>query len=358
MLGSKLSSFLLLALSVVSLASPTPDPSGRSAGKRCEDPVERKNWNKLSKSERKSFTKAVLCLANKPAKYRKHIPGATSRYDEFHGVHVQQGGEIHFVGHFIIWHRYFLLAYEKALREECGWKQGLPYWDWIADVASGDKMDDWEIFDSEYGFGGNGPWMEIPEGQEVFPVPGRTGGGCVPDGPFTTKNFHVGLGPGANASVSNPHCLRRDFSPEIVEYNLVQETWDEVVGQSDYGRFAKRLEAEPSWGMKNIHGGGHFGVGGSLGDMGDAYNSPGDPLFYLHHNNLDRVYWEWQKKDLKKRLWDVSGPIHMFDYANQKGGNVTLDFEINLGPLSGTRKLWELLDIRREGMCYEFEDSD
>jgi tyrosinase len=220
--------------------------------------------NDLSKSDKKSYLKAVQCLGRKPAQYKSFIPGATSRYDEFHGVHVQQGGEIHFVGHFIIWHRYFLMAMEKALREECGWEGGLPYWDWIKDAASDVPMEKWTIFDSKIGFGGNGPWVGIPEGASVFPVPGRTGGmksrpstnilhdvpvltstvgGCVPNGPFTSKDFLVGLGPGTNASVSNKHCLKRDFSPEIVKKNLKQSTWDAVMEQSDYGRFAKRLEA-------------------------------------------------------------------------------------------------------------------
>ncbi|KAF8248047.1 Di-copper centre-containing protein [Wilcoxina mikolae CBS 423.85] len=355
MLGFRITSVLLLALTASFaevFASPTPD-SGKSHS-RCEDPIKRKEWNSLSRSDKKSYIKAVQCLGRKPAKYKSFIPGATSRYDEFHGVHVQQGGEIHFVGHFIIWHRYFLMAMEKALREECGWKGGLPYWDWIKDAASDIPMDKWTIFDPKIGFGGNGPWVEIPEGANVFPVPGRTGGGCVIDGPFTSKDFLVGLGPGTNASVSNLHCLKRDFSPEIVKKNLRQSTWDAVIEQSDYGRFAKRLEAEPNWDMTNLHGGGHFGVGGSLGDMGDAYNSPGDPLFYLHHGNLDRLFWEWQKKDLRRRLTDVSGPIYMFDYNNVKGANITLDFEIGLGPLGKTKKLKELMDIRRKDICYTY----
>jgi tyrosinase len=88
--------------------------------------------------------------------------------------------------------------------------------------------------------------------------------------------------------------------------------------------------------------------------MGDAYNSPGDPLFYLHHGNLDRLFWEWQKRDLRRRLTDVSGPIYMFDYANVKGGNVTLGFEIGLGPLGKMKQLKELMDIRRKDICYTY----
>jgi tyrosinase len=55
----------------------------------------------------------------------------------------------------------------------------------------------------------------------------------------------------------------------------------------------------------NIHGSGHFGVGGVLGQAGNAANSPAEPLFHLHHGNLDRKFWQWQQLDLKTRLHQV-----------------------------------------------------
>jgi len=38
--------------------------------------------------------------------------------------------QIHFTGHFLPWHRSFTHRFERALREECGFKGGQPYWDW------------------------------------------------------------------------------------------------------------------------------------------------------------------------------------------------------------------------------------
>lgn len=61
------------------------------------------------------------------------------------------------------------------------------------------------------------------------------------------------------------------------------------------------------------HGGGHFSVGGMVGEvctskgqvlshswltisqMADMYSSPGDPLFWLHHGMLDNIWNEWQR---------------------------------------------------------------
>jgi len=41
--------------------------------------------------------------------------------------------------------------------------------------------------------------------------------------------------------------------------------------------------------------------------MLDAISSPGDPLFYLHHTWLDKLWWDWQTLDLPVRLQDISG---------------------------------------------------
>ena len=42
--------------------------------------------------------------------------------------------------------------------------------------------------------------------------------------------------------------------------------------------------------------------------MLDSIASPGDPLFYLHHTWLDKVFWDWQALDLPARLTEIGGP--------------------------------------------------
>jgi tyrosinase len=41
--------------------------------------------------------------------------------------------------------------------------------------------------------------------------------------------------------------------------------------------------------------------------MMDVFASPGDPLFYLHHTYLDKIWWQWQSQNLSFRLTEVSG---------------------------------------------------
>jgi tyrosinase len=45
--------------------------------------------------------------------------------------------------------------------------------------------------------------------------------------------------------------------------------------------------------INGIHGSVHIWVGGT---MSDASVSPADPVFWLHHANLDRLWWVWYNR--------------------------------------------------------------
>lgn len=52
--------------------------------------------------------------------------------------------------------------------------------------------------------------------------------------------------------------------------------------------------------------------------MNDPVASPGDPIFYLHHTWLDKVFWDWQALDIPARLEDmgISNLYNVFDPTN------------------------------------------
>jgi len=56
-----------------------------------------------------------------------------------------------------------------------------------------------------------------------------------------------------------------------------------VMAQTTFRPFQRRLE--------NIHGYVHEAVGGTMGGA----SSPADPLFFLHHANIDRIWSQWER---------------------------------------------------------------
>lgn len=75
-----------------------------------------------------------------------------------------------------------------------------------------------------------------------------------------------------------------------------------------------------------------------------------DPLFFLHHANLDRIWWEWQMADPEKRLYEVSGRTSV----DPPYRNVTLEYVLEMGTLAPWVRIREVMDIRRAGLCYEY----
>jgi tyrosinase len=148
------------------------------------------------------------------------------------------------------------------------------YWDEPRDAG---RFASSSVLDPVTGFGGNGAGTLR----------------CITNGPFA--GFVNNLGPGYRTST--PHCINRIVN-DTVSLMSGQAYVDECLAQPNYLSFWPCLELAP-------HVGGHGGVGGL---MTDPIASPGDPLFYLHHTWLDKLFWEWQARDLPARLADISGP--------------------------------------------------
>ncbi|KAG7095503.1 hypothetical protein E1B28_006242 [Marasmius oreades] len=299
----------------------------------------------LSQSQKSDYIKAVKCLQFLPSK--GNITEAKTRFDDFQATHITLADEVHLVGQFLPWHRLLLHIYETALHDECGYRGTSPYWDWTLDVGKGlESFAGSPIFDPIYGFGGNGEDIPGYNGQfhNLSEIPGwtpGTGGGCVKDGPFA--HYNLSLGPGT--SVTN-HCIQRAFTPAF--FSAITPAQVAItLKKPNFELFRIELEGTPVTSAVKIHDGGHFAVNG---EMSNRYSSPGDPLFYLHHASLDRVWWKWQQADLDVRLYQISGRSSV-DPPFQ---NVTLDFQLKSEGLSPLVPLRKVMDTRNEYLCYEY----
>lgn len=191
----------------------------------------RKEYGSLSYEERLDYVNAVKCLQSLPPATPANVSsGARSRFDDFTVVHIQQTLDIHFAGIFPPWHRWFVFSYEKALREECGYKGYQPYWDWPKYAHAPEHS---PIFDgSETSLGGNGefiehegPVIQSPDGETSLQLPPGVGSGKVTMGPFANMTVNLGpvgglnnTAPGPNGGLGyNPRPLKRDIGPALNE---------------------------------------------------------------------------------------------------------------------------------------------
>ncbi|KAH8900366.1 Di-copper centre-containing protein [Thozetella sp. PMI_491] len=328
-----------------------------AAGDCCTNPRVRREWRALSDAEKLEYISAVQCLQSTPGSMQHLFDGVRSRFDDFQGLHINLTDIYHFTGPFHPWHRQYVYQYESDLIDLCGYTGAQPYWDWTLDSESEEAFLASPVFDATTGFGGNGPYVDTSNFTTTnvpVKIPGKTGGGCVLDGPFV--NMTVAMGPGPTTAY-NPRCLARDFSPSLAISKLNSTVVDATMALDTFAVWDFHVQGtglEVS-GM-GYHAGGHLGIG-------NMYSSPGDPLFFLHHANMDRLWNEWQRTDWTIRKTDIAGPDTMFAYPFDFQGevayqNITLDTELDFWELlEDVRyvKISEVMDIYSAKFCYTYE---
>ncbi|EME43326.1 hypothetical protein DOTSEDRAFT_72666 [Dothistroma septosporum NZE10] len=285
----------------------------------------RREWRTLSKAQQQDYIFAVLCLKNTKSPFLAR--NGTTAYDDFPWVHSHVGYSTHHSAAFLPWHRYFLIIYETALRETCGYDQGLVYWDWTLDYGALEKS---PVFDAKTGFGGDG---EVGGHITV----GRTGR-CVVDGPFAhTKLSYYDI-------KFAPHCLSRGFRNSAGELGHIDaqdvspQSVEEVLSAETYDKFVELMEGR-------LHDVIPLGIAGDF----ETFTAPYDPLFFLHHTQLDRLWWLWQQRSPERILWAYGGhkQSHSMELAS-------LDDELEYRGLTDDVKVKDVMDTEAGQLCYRY----
>lgn len=225
----------------------------------------RKNQANLTADEKRRLVNALLELKR------------TGRYDRFVITHNQfimsDRDDSDRVGHrspsFLPWHRRFLLEFEEALQSVDS-EVTLPYWDWTADRTTSASL-----------------WAP-----DFLGGTGRSRDGRVMDGPFARSGGNWTLG----VRVDGRDYLRRNlgggFGMQLptraeVESVLAMETYDTAPWNSASNGFRNHLEG---WRGVNLHNRVHVWVGGQMA----TGVSPNDPVFWMHHAFIDKLWADWQ----------------------------------------------------------------
>ncbi|PSR88711.1 tyrosinase [Coniella lustricola] len=299
----------------------------------------RKEWRKMTRAEKDAYLEAEKCLFNLPA--NTTLDGVTTRFSDLQALHrayqnVTQdsqfvGDIIHNVGQFLPWHRFYMHTHETLLREQCSYTGPMSWWDEEADANAG------KLFQSEMwsanSFGGNGTGADL----------------CLMDGAFANTTMHIG--PGLEDS---SYCLYRDQTAEFVQY-MGTDKLTECKSHNDYyGFFNCMVDFNTS-----PHVAGHNATGGM---MSDIYASAGDPMFFMHHNYIDRVWWQWQAGNSSSRLTDMSGNAYNMTTLEVNGVtlpaselNATLDYVLQVADVLPDVTIQEVMNIQGGYLCYEYD---
>lgn len=79
----------------------------------------------IADEDRIDFVRAVECLMDTESLH-DDIDGARSRFDDFGVLHYELTPFVHLSASFLLFHRYYIWAYEEALRTECSYEGDTP----------------------------------------------------------------------------------------------------------------------------------------------------------------------------------------------------------------------------------------
>jgi tyrosinase len=155
---------------------------------------------------------------------------ANGTYGQLVDVHAQMHMQ-HTNDRLLPWHRVFLLQLENAMRAIHP-DVSIPYWDWTK--AGEESIPAWLVSVT--------PTVTTP-----------------------TRTIVVTRSPGSSADLA-----------------MIASNVPSIMGMTDFENFASN--------MNGVHGSVHIWVGGT---MASVSTSPADPIFWMHHANLDFLWWRW-----------------------------------------------------------------
>jgi len=264
------------------LAAATPDWFTRNLPNPCPNvPRIRRAFGSLNYEEKSLYANSVFQLRKYQDKYISGSNNLISIFDIFQQMHASsKNAMIHGTSAFPPQHKVLLWLYESALRFVCqnsavlkemySWEQccalSLPYWDWDSGFIEEPTMP------------GGGNWGNIAN-TDVFQNPELFGDTT----PQSGTNF-IDEGLFAYYTDFDPpgQDIKRAFS--FTSLNTAPHIFRNfLVNNPTYSRF-----------LPYLHGPWHGQIHAYVGQTMQLSSTTAlDPLFYLHHCNIDRHYHIW-----------------------------------------------------------------
>ncbi len=241
----------------------------------------RKNVKNLSTAEKNAFVQAINLLKNEPSVLN---PGGQNRYDDFVKVHFDTMNAAsdwtHGDSAFFPWHRELLYQFELELDRVVPGVT-IPYWDWTRHQESTD--DGFPFVHNFIGVDGDDAASDQVEREP--------GAGSPYPYEFDPEDWDIVV----KDNAANSSRLRRAFgeradAPNLPENDTAVEGVDtsfrEALASTNYLQLRQRSEIDH-------HNLVHRWVGGNMLQA----SSPNDPVFFMHHAAIDRMWTIWQENN-------------------------------------------------------------
>lgn len=224
----------------------------------------RKDAETLTKDERTRFINAFSKL-NQKDRY--------AFYKQFTDMHIANtDNEIHYYENFLPWHRLYLLNLERDL-QLIDPSVSLHYWRWdfpAPNLFSKDFAGEMAV---ETTFTGVPPKFSLSNPWRNWRPPGSA------QLLRSAINWNLALNGGWNVLIGRK-------APEAYAINMGQGIYINLFWDKDRPRGSR-----PGYIFSAPHGGGHMSFGGQISDIPTA---PQDPVFFMLHSNVDRIWALWQ----------------------------------------------------------------
>lgn len=155
----------------------------------------------------------------------------------------------------------------------------------------------------------------------------------------------------ATAFNYNASCLIRDLNSYVAQTYTNAGLVSKAAHSADAATLETNLNGVIGGNSLGVHSAGHFTVGGS---MDSIHVSVQDPIWWMLHANIDRIYTSWQKNNPQ-----VAAQLYGTMTANNApaSANVTLDtIEPDWGYFDSTQiPVKDLISTTSGPFCYTYD---
>lgn len=183
---------------------------------------------------------------------------------------------------FLTWHRAYVYFFEKALAEALRWKRAdptleltLPYWDWT---------------------------LTDPTLDAANAIPRVLDDATYTDAAGAVKSNPLASGPSLYRSISQALTGKDAFTARYPSQlaSQIASFADDVARLMDnpsFTEFSNDLNFGPHGSVHVLTGGSDPSskLPGTQGDMSAVVSAAYDPIFWLHHAMIDKLWYDWQK---------------------------------------------------------------